>query len=224
MLSKIKQILNIKKENLRTFFIGVDKETGGLNDANHDDDQNIPVGSNGAAHYAILQIAVIVYDANLKQLGEPIDIIIHHSKEHLDKHVGEWSKKQFKDTLMIQCPESTTTLKDAEKRILEHFADLGITADDQVYMLGNSIRLDFEFMSSQMKKLKKIFQYRLIDVSSFNVLLSSMYGSKLTEFEKKGTHDALTDIRESKAELDFYTGKFFVPLEQVLDKQLKNTK
>jgi len=209
---------SIRSNSRNTYFIGIDKETGGLNDADNSDDKNIPVGSNCSRHYAILQIAVIVYNGLFERLSkEPLDIIIYHSAEDLDNRVGDWSKEQFKNTLMIQCPDSNITLEQAEKMVIQHMTELGINKGDEVYMLGNSIRLDFEFMSAQMKNLKDMFKYRLLDVSTFKTLFTALYGRKIANFEKGGTHDALRDIEESVAELEFYLKHFIKPLDEVVD-------
>ena len=208
---------SIQNNARQTYFIGIDKETGGLNDADHNDDPNIPVGSSGAKHYGILQIAVIVYNGLFEQLGKPLDIIIYHSEEDLETRVGEWSKNQFKDTLMLQCPKAEVTLEEAEKMIVTHLSDLGINKGDEVFMLGNSIRLDFEFMSAQMKDLKAMFKYRLMDVSTLKTLFTALYGRDIANFEKEGTHDALRDIEESVAELEFYLTRFIRPLSEVIE-------
>lgn len=106
--------------------------------------------------------------------------------------------------------------------VIKHLQELGIKKGDQVFMLGNSIRLDFEFMSAQMKELKKMFLYRLLDVSTFKTLFTTIYGREIANFNKEGTHDALIDIEESVAELEFYLSKFIRPLEEVLEcEQLK---
>jgi oligoribonuclease len=215
---------NIRINAESTFFIGIDKETGGLNDADHLDDENIPKGSHGARHYGILQIAVIVYNGLFEQMGKPLDVIIYHSEEYLDKHVGTWSKEQFKDTLMIQCPKAKWTLDQVEAMVVKHINDLGIKEGDNVYMLGNSIRLDFEFMSAQMKAMKKLFKFRLMDVSTLKVLFTTLYGPEIARFEKQANHDALDDILESVGELRFYLDNFIKPVEQVVQEYLDKQK
>lgn len=202
------------RDNVR--IIGIDKETGGLNDDRHRNDAIIPKNETGASFYPILQFAAIIYDGHFKQIGEPINVIIKHSKDKLDKTVGEWSKNQFKNTLMIQCPKADLTLEEAEAFIMEAFEGHGIEKNQSAFMLGNSIRLDMEFLSAQMPTLKEYFHYRLIDVSTLKTILSVIYG-ELADFKKEGTHDALRDIEESVEELHFYLDKFFIPIEKLLN-------
>ncbi len=206
---KIFDLANQKNENARsTYFIAIDMETGGFNDFDHEDDNDIPKDSYGAKHYAILQIAVIIYNGLYEQIGEHLNIIIHHSKEELEKRNSEWSKKEFGNTLMLQCPESNITLARAEKMIIEHLNSNGINKGDKIHMLGNSIRLDFDFMASQMKSLKSHFNYRLLDVSSLHLFFTNLYGANLSTYKKEKAHDALNDIHESMAELRFYIDMF----------------
>lgn len=206
------------------YLIHIDLETGGLNTSHNDKDPLIPEGKNGAQHYAILQIAVIVTDGYLNEVGEPLDIVIHHSNEYLDKHVGEWSKNQFKDTLMKQCPSSTVSLKEAEKMVLSHIKKLGVEPK-KCFMSGNSIFLDRSFISEQMSELDNFMHYRQLDVSSFKVAMGMLYGDQ-AYYKKQQTHDALEDIRESIAEIKFFVEHFFTKenMSPVIEsKEIKNS-
>lgn len=215
------QALRTHRENVR--IIGIDKETGGLNCARNRDDSAIPVGTTGADFYPILQIAAIVYDGYFKPISEEINIIIYHSKEHLEERVGKWSKEQFEKTLMIQCPESNVTLEEAEKLIIKELEKCGITNNKSAFMLGNSIRLDMEFLVAQMPTLAEYFHYRLMDISSFKSLFYAIFG-EAAKFPKRGSHDALDDIRESVAELEFYLDNFIVtPEEYFRNRAMKAT-
>lgn len=219
-LQSLMQSLSQNRANTR--LIAVDKETGGLNCARNRHDENIPVGETGADFYPILQFSAIVYDGFFNQIGEELDIIIHHSAEHLDARVGEWSKNQFKKTLMIQCPESKVSLEEAEQLIIKHLETAGITNNKSAFMVGNSIRLDMEFLVAQLPQLEDYFHYRLIDVSTLKSIFSMIFGD-YAYYEKEGTHDALVDIRESIGELKFYLENFIVtPEEFIRNKVLKS--
>lgn len=196
------------------YLVGIDLETGGINDSRHSDDPRIPIGMIGADFYPILQVAVIVYDNNFKEVGKPLNIVIHQTEEILEERVSDWSKKQFKDTLMKQCPKSKITLEQAEKMIVEHLNSFGIKETDSAdgFLFGNSIRLDMEFISAQMRDLKNILHYRLADVSSFKTIFGFMFG-EYAVMPKKESHDALEDIRESFLELLFYLDRFVISPE-----------
>jgi oligoribonuclease len=52
-----------------------------------------------------------------------------------------------------------------------------------------------------MPKLASVLHYRMLDVSSWKIVMKGKYGR---EFEKGKNHRALDDIRESINELKFY--------------------
>lgn len=192
----------------KTYFIGLDLETGGLNDSQNRDDKKIPLGSIGSIHYAILEVAIIIYDQNFKQVGNKLRYCVKHSEFDLENKVGEWSKNQFKNSLMKECIIAENNLSEIDSMVSEYLLSIGVTKNDDCYMLGNSIRLDFEFVSAQMPKLKSFLHYRLLDVSTLKVLFTTLYGEEKSRFEKKCLHSALDDIEESEAELRFYIDKF----------------
>lgn len=215
------EALHKHRENVR--IIGIDKETGGLNCSRNRDDKKIPVGSTGADFYPILQIAAIVYDGYFNQVSEEINIIIYHDENHLNETVSDWSKKQFKDTLMIQCPKAELNLEQAEQLIISKLEEIGITNNKSAFMLGNSIRLDMEFLVAQMPALEQYFHYRLLDISTLKTLFNILFG-EAAYFNKVANHDALDDIRESVAELKFYLENFIVsPDEYFRNKAMKQT-
>jgi oligoribonuclease len=61
-----------------------------------------------------------------------------------------------------------------------------------------------------MPRLESFLHYRNIDVSSVKELARRWYPS-LPRFQKKETHLALSDIKESIEELKYYREKVFVP-------------
>ena len=59
-----------------------------------------------------------------------------------------------------------------------------------------------------MPTLEGFFHYRNLDVSTLKIL-AERWAPQLKEgFQKKGTHQALDDIRESIAELQYYREHF----------------
>jgi oligoribonuclease len=74
--------------------------------------------------------------------------------------------------------------------------------DETVYMAGNTIRLDLSFADKWLQDFAGRLHYRMLDVSSFKLWWMA-HGKP--EFPKRETHRALDDIRESVAELRFYS-------------------
>jgi len=68
-------------------------------------------------------------------------------------------------------------------------------------LAGNSIHNDRNFIKKSWPQLDLKLHYRMLDVSSFKVLMQGKYG---VPFEKKEIHRAFDDIQASIAELQHY--------------------
>ena len=79
-------------------------------------------------------------------------------------------------------------------------------------LAGNSITTDKMFLYKDMRKLYEFLHYRIIDVSSIKEC-AFRWIPAFRSINKKCTHKALDDIRESIQELKFYKEKFFDPVK-----------
>jgi len=73
-----------------------------------------------------------------------------------------------------------------------------------VILAGNSIHQDRRFIRQWWPKLESKLHYRMLDVSSFKIIMQGRYK---IEFQKPNKHRALEDIRGSIAELVYYMDK-----------------
>lgn len=94
-------------------------------------------------------------------------------------------------------------VKQAEDELLalidKHFKD------EPVILAGNTIGSDRAVIKVHWPRVDLRLHYRMLDVSSFKVLMQGKYGVK---FEKKNLHRAFDDIQASIAELDYYLDWF----------------
>ncbi len=150
----------------------------------------------------IIEIATIVTDADLNILAEGPVFAIHQADEVLDK-MDEWNTQHHGDSGLIERVKNSTIdeLQASQKTIefLELYIGKGISP-----MCGNSICQDRRFMAMGMPVLEDWFHYRNLDVSTLKELAKRWYPAVMNGLEKKGTHIALDDIRESIAELRYY--------------------
>ena len=72
-------------------------------------------------------------------------------------------------------------------------------------MCGNSVGQDRRFLVRYMPQLGDFFHYRNLDVSTLKILAQLWYPG--AEFCKQSSHLALDDIRDSVAELQFYSSE-----------------
>ncbi len=72
-------------------------------------------------------------------------------------------------------------------------------------LAGNSIHSDRSFIKSHWPKLDARLHYRMLDVSSFKILMQGKYKYV---FEKDSNHRAFDDIQASISELQDYISRF----------------
>jgi oligoribonuclease len=155
----------------------------------------------------ILEIATVVTDSDLNILAEGPVIAIHQSDELLDG-MDEWCTTQHGQSgLTARCKASTFTEQDAIDQTLA-FLKQWVPAGASP-MCGNSIGQDRRFMNKYMPELENYFHYRNLDVSTVKELARRWKPDVLAQVNKKGSHLALDDIKDSIMELKVYQEKFF---------------
>ena len=154
----------------------------------------------------ILEIATIVTDPNLNILAEGPVLAIHQT-ENIFEGMDDWNKRQHTQSGLVErCRKSTLTMADADKMTLDFIKPF--TTERGNVLCGNSITQDRRFLYKYMPLLTGWLNYRNIDVSSIKELTFRWYPD-LPEFQKMEKHQALDDIRESIAELEYYRKTIF---------------
>ena len=156
----------------------------------------------------IIEIATIVTDLNLNILDEGPVMAIHQSDEVL-AGMDEWNTRTHNETgLVKRVRESTITAHEAEKKTLDFLRRY--VKKNTSPLCGNSICQDRRFLHRHMPKLESYVHYRNLDVSTLKELADYWYPGMSKNFKKAATHEALSDIRESIAELQFYRERMFI--------------
>lgn len=157
----------------------------------------------------ILEIATIVTDSQLNTLAEGPVIAIRHDAEALER-MDPWCVEHHGQSGLTQrCLESRVSLEEAETRTLAFIKDY--CPERATPLCGNSIHQDRRFLARYMPRLNAYLHYRIVDVSSVKELVERWYPRDYAPFQKKKSHLALEDIRESIAELAEYRRKYFRP-------------
>ena len=155
----------------------------------------------------VMEIATVVTDSQLKVLAEGPVMAIHQPDEILD-NMDEWCTKTHGASGLTQrCKDSTFSEQDAiatTLEFLEKYVPRGASP-----LCGNSISQDRRFLQRHMIELDEYFHYRIIDVSSIKELVRRWKPELLEGLQKKGTHLAIDDIRESIEELVYYRQHIF---------------
>jgi oligoribonuclease len=162
------------------------------------------------ARDALIEIAVLVTDADLKVLDEGLDIVIGCADDVLDTMVPFVKQMHETSGLTEQVRNSTVTLGQAEKQVLDYIKQF-VPEAKAAPLCGNSIATDRGFIARDMPDLDAHLHYRMIDVSSIKELARRWYPRVYFGQPQKGlAHRALADIHESVQELRYYRGTLFV--------------
>ncbi|QYK04662.1 oligoribonuclease [Shewanella zhangzhouensis] len=155
----------------------------------------------------ILEIATLVTDQDLNILAQGPVIAIHQSDEVLAA-MDDWNQQHHGASGLIERVRSSQyTEADAIAQTIDFLllhVPKGVSP-----MCGNSVGQDRRFLNKYMRELEDFFHYRNIDVSTIKELVKRWDPEVMKGFKKQGTHQALLDIQESIAELQFYRDKVF---------------
>lgn len=149
----------------------------------------------------ILEVAAEVTDFNFNTLAS-YEAVITQPDEKLNG-MDEWctehhTKSGLLDRIKSDGRNETEVISELTQFIKSNFGE------ERVILAGNSIHNDRQFIKTHWQTVEELLHYRMLDVSSFKILMQSKYG---IDFEKNNNHRAYDDIRASIAELEFYLSK-----------------
>ncbi len=158
----------------------------------------------------LIEIAVLVTDADLNVLGEGIDVVIHADDPALAGMIDVVKQMHARSGLTEEVRASTVDVPTAEKMVLDYIKQ-HVKQARTAPLCGNSIATDRGFIARDMPTLDNYLHYRMIDVSSIKELCRRWYPRIYFGQPDKGlAHRALADIHESIRELKYYRGTAFV--------------
>lgn len=146
----------------------------------------------------ILEIAAEVTDFNFKTLAS-YEAVISQPDDRMNA-MNEWCLEQHTKSGLL---ERIKTEGRVEKEVIHELVGF-IKAEfggEPAVLAGNSIHNDRNFIKYWWPEVDSLLHYRMLDVSSFKVLMQSKYGAS---FAKKEVHRAFDDIQASIAELQYY--------------------
>jgi oligoribonuclease len=160
---------------------------------------------------ALVEIACVVTDGDLKVLDQGIDVIIKPPAEALDTMPDVVREMHTTSGLLAALPAGVT-LAEAQDQVLGYIRQ-HVTEPRKAPLCGNSIATDRAFLARDMPELDDYLHYRMVDVSSIKELARRWYPRVyFASPPKHGGHRALADILESVKELRYYREAVFVPL------------
>ena len=152
----------------------------------------------------ILEIATVVTDGDLNVLADGPEFAIAHPLSALEA-MDDWNRTQHgKSGLWRRVLEEGVALAEAEARTLDFLREWVPAGASP--MCGNSICQDRRFLHRLMPALERHFHYRNMDVSTIKELARRWSPEVLAGVRKTSAHTALSDVRDSIAELRHYRG------------------
>ncbi len=155
----------------------------------------------------ILEVALVVTDAELNTVSEAPVLVVHQSDAVLDG-MDNWNKGTHgRSGLTAKVKSSTLDEATVAGAMIDFLRPL-VPANASP-MCGNSICQDRRFLAAHMPQFEAYFHYRSLDVSTLKELAKRWYPAVYDGFKKESKHEALADIYESIDELKHYRTNLF---------------
>jgi len=159
---------------------------------------------------ALIEVACLVTDAELRLLDAGIDLIIKPPAEAVDQ-MSDVVRTMHTTSGLLADLSGGVSLAEASEAVLSYVKQ-HVAEPRKVPLCGNSIATDRWFIARDMPELDAYLHYRMIDVSSIKELARRWYPrAYFASPSKHGGHRALADITESVQELRYYREAIFVP-------------
>ncbi len=156
----------------------------------------------------ILEVAMVVTDAELNTIAEAPVYVVHQADEVL-AGMDSWNTSTHgKSGLVDKVRASTFTEAEVERRLLDFLKP--VVAERMAPLCGNTVHQDRRFMARYMQAFDAYLHYRIIDVSTLKELARRWHPQVLQGVAKEGRHEALADVYESIEELKHYRRTFLV--------------
>ena len=157
----------------------------------------------------ILEVGVIITDWSFKEIAT-YEAAIKVGPRLVERRMLKGPSATFfasvpetRDALIKQNLEQGRSGRTIENELIalieEHF-----DTDKPVLLAGNSIHMDRRFIENEWSRLNAKLHYRMLDVSAWKVVFEGKFRKK---FAKPEAHRALSDIRGSIEELQYYMKK-----------------
>ena len=158
---------------------------------------------------ALIEVAALVTDYELNQLGDGIDLVIKPPAGALEQ-MDDFVRDMHTSSGLLEELATGITMAEAEEQVLAYVREWAPEAG-KAPLGGNTVGTDRGFLARDMPGLESHLHYRIIDVSSIKELALRWFPRAFFNSPRKaGGHRALADIRESIAELRYYREAIFV--------------
>lgn len=143
----------------------------------------------------ILEVGAVVTDEKLNAIDTFSSVIFRPMAALRDMDLWCW-QTHANSGLLDEVVRSTSTTESVEYNLVrfisEHFEDR------KANLAGNSVHFDKSFLAVSMPKVHALLSHRILDVSSFNLVLELMHDNRWNK-ESDTPHRAMQDVEDSIA-------------------------
>ncbi len=153
---------------------------------------------------AIVEIAVLVTDSELRPLDDGLDVVVHQPAEVLARMDDFVRRMHTRSGLLPAIEASTVSLEEAGRAVVGYIRRV-LADPGHAPMCGNSIGVDRRFLDHHLPEVDRLLHYRSVDVSTLKELCRRWYPEQFRGRPRKAeAHRALDDVLESIEELRYY--------------------
>ncbi|GAA3695156.1 oligoribonuclease [Zhihengliuella alba] len=159
---------------------------------------------------ALIEVAVLVTDAELNVLGDGVDVVIRPEPAALAQ-MNDFVRRMHTDSGLLEVLDRGVTMAEAQRQVLDYIREW-VPSPGKAPLAGNSVGTDRNFLARDMPEVIEHLHYRIIDVSTIKELSRRWYPKAFFQAPAKtGGHRALGDIQDSIEELRYYRAAVMVP-------------
>ncbi len=159
---------------------------------------------------ALVEVAVLVTDAELQVLGDGVDVVIKPPADAVER-MGDVVRHMHTASGLLEALPSGLTMDEAREQILTYIKTY-VPEPRKAPLAGNTVHMDRLFLARDLPEVEAHLHYRNVDVSSIKELARRWYPrAYFASPNKTGNHRALGDIKDSIEELRYYRRTIFVP-------------
>lgn len=158
---------------------------------------------------ALVEVAVLVTDAELQVLGDGVDIVIKPPEEAVTR-MGDVVRSMHTTSGLLDELSNGISMEEASEQILAYIRQF-VPDARRAPLAGNTVHMDRLFLARDLPEVESHLHYRNVDVSSIKELARRWYPRVyFAAPAKTGNHRALGDIKDSIEELRYYRRTLFV--------------
>ena len=156
-----------------------------------------------AVNDALIEVAVIITDAQLQPVDEGISVVIKPLAGAIER-MDDFVTRMHANSGLLEELDAGVSMQAAQDSVLSYIQRF-VPEAGIALLAGNSVGNDRLFLARDMPEVIDHLHYRIVDVSSIKELARRWYPQDFDAAPAKtGNHRALGDIQDSIDELAYY--------------------